>query len=214
MRTQLSMAVTAALASLGLALGAAAQGTPAASSNAPAPATAKAKPEKAAKAEKNGSLASADRKFMEKAAMGGLVEVQLGTLAKERGMSDEVKSFASRMVTDHGKANDELKSLAASKGVSLPAELDKKHRKTMDKLGKLSGPDFDRAYMKDMVKDHKEDVSEFRKEAKKAKDADLQKFAQSTLPTLEEHLAMAKKTDDVVQRSKRTGDRETGSKKP
>ena len=74
-------------------------------------------------------------------------------------------------------------------------------------------PDFDRAYMKDMVKDHKHDVSEFKKEAKKAKDPDVQKFAQSTLPTLEEHLAMAQKTDDVVQGSKRTGNRETGSTK-
>ena len=129
-------------------------------------------------------------------------------------MSDEVKSFGNRMVTDHSKANDELKSIASSKGVSLPTALDKKHQKVADKLGKLSGPDFDRAYMKDMVKDHKEDVSDFRKEAKKAKDPDVQKFAQSTLPTLEEHLAMAQKTHDVVQGSKKTGNRETGSKKP
>jgi putative membrane protein len=154
-----------------------------------------------------------DRKFMEKAAIGGMAEVQMGQLAKERGMSDEVKSFASRMVTDHSKANDELKSLAAAKGVTLPTDTDKKHKSKMDKLAKLSGPDFDRAYMKDMVKDHKEDVEEFRKEAKKSKDADVKKFAASTLPTLEEHLAMAEKTRDVVQGSKRTGDRETGSKK-
>lgn len=154
-----------------------------------------------------------DTKFMQKAASDGLAEVQLGQLAKERGMSDEVKSFANRMVADHGKANEELKSLAAAKGVTLPTDTDKKHKRKMEKLSKLSGPDFDRAYMKDMVKDHKEDVSAFRKEAKKSKDADVQKFAQSTLPTLEEHLAMAQKTRDVVQGSKRTGDRETGSTK-
>lgn len=156
---------------------------------------------------------SADRKFMEKAALDGLAEVQMGQLARDRGMSDEVKTFGSRMATDHGKANDELKSLASSKGVTLPTEVDKSHKSKMDKLAKLQGPDFDRAYMKDMVKDHKKDVDEFRKEGKKAKDADVQKWAQSTLPTLEEHLAMAEKTNDVVQRSKRTGDRETGSTK-
>jgi putative membrane protein len=118
------------------------------------------------------------------------------------------------MATDHGKANDELKALAASKGVTLPADVDKSHKSKMDKLSKLSGADFDRAYMKDMVKDHKKDVGEFRKESKKAKDADLQKWAQSTLPTLEDHLAMAQKTSDVVQGTKRTGNRETGSTKP
>jgi putative membrane protein len=188
MRNILSIALAAAIATLGLALGAAA-------------------------ADKNGSVSSADRKFMQKAAIDGMAEVQLGQLAKERGMSDEVKSFASRMVTDHSKANDELKSLASAKGVTLPAETDKKHRGTIDKLSKLSGPDFDRAYMKEMAEEHKKDVSEFKKEAKKAKDPDLQKWAQATLPTLEDHLAMARKTRDVVQGSKRTGDRETGSKK-
>lgn len=200
MRTKMYLAVTAALASLALAPAAFAQATGG---------DAKA----SAKSSKNGSVSSADRKFMEKAAAGGLAEVELGQLAKERGMSDEVKSFGNRMVTDHSKANDELKQLASNKGVQLPAETDKSHQKKMDKLGKLSGPDFDRAYMKDMVSDHKKDVSEFKKEAKKAKDPDLQKFAQSTLPTLEDHLAMAQKTNDVVSASKKTGNRETGSTK-
>jgi putative membrane protein len=190
MRTPMSLAVPAALASLVLASAAFAQ--PAA---------------------KGGSLDHADSKFMQKAASDGMAEVEMGQLAKERGMSDEVKSFANRMVTDHSKANDELKQLAASKGVALPTETDKSHKKKMDKLGKLQGPDFDRAYMKDMVKDHKKDVSEFRKEAKKAKDPDVKAFAQKTAPTLEDHLTMAQKTNDVVQGSKRTGNRETGSTK-
>jgi putative membrane protein len=209
------LAVPAVLASLVLAPQAVAQTAGGNTSSAPAPAATTTTQEAThAKAGKNGSVSSADRKFMEKAAIGGLAEVQMGQLAKDRGMSDEVKSFGTQMVNDHGKANDELKSLAAAKGVALPAETDKSHQKKMDKLAKLSGPDFDRAYMKDMVKDHKKDVSEFRKEAKKAKDPDVQKFAQATLPTLEEHLTMAEKTSDVVQGSKRTGNRETGSTKP
>jgi len=165
-------------------------------------------------ADKNGSVSASDRKFMEKAALGGMAEVQMGQLAKDRGMSDEVKTFANRMVTDHGKANEELKALAASKGVTLPADVDRSHKGKMDKMSKLSGPDFDRAYMKDMVKDHKKDVDAFRKQAKKAKDPDVQKWAQSTLPTLEDHLVAARKTNDIVQGTKRTGNRETGSKKP
>jgi Predicted outer membrane protein len=203
MRTKFLMA---ALASLAFATGAYAQNTTAtATDNASAGAK--------KTTSKNGSVSSGDRKFMQKAASDGMAEVQLGTLAKDKAASDEVKSFASRMVTDHGKANDQLKSLAASKGVDLPADTDKDHKKKMDKLGKLTGPDFDRAYMKDMVSDHKKDVSAFRKEAKGAKDADVKGFASQTLPTLEEHLAMAHKTSDVVQGSKRTGNRETGSTK-
>ncbi len=209
MRTKMYLAVSAALASLALAPVAFAQNS---ASPAPNGSTTAAKaPTK--KTDSNGALSSSDRKFMEKAAIGGLAEVQMGQLAKDHGMSDEVKEFGNRMVTDHGRANEELKSLAASKGVSLPTETDKSHQKKADKLAKLQGPDFDRAYMKDMVSDHKKDVSEFKKESKKAKDPDVQKFAQSTLPTLQEHLAMAEKTHDVVQGSKRTGNRETGSTK-
>lgn len=200
MRTKI---LTAAIAALALATGAYAQ-TPA---NTGTSASAKKS------GSNNGAVASGDRKFMQKAASDGLAEVQLGTLAKDKAASDEVKSFANRMVTDHGKANDQLKSVAAAKGVELPTDTDKDHKKKMDKLGKLSGPDFDRAYMKEMVSDHKKDVSAFRKEAKRAKDGDVKGFASQTLPTLEEHLAMAQKTNDVVQGSKRTGNRETGSTK-
>jgi putative membrane protein len=160
------------------------------------------------------SLSSGDKRFMEKAARDGLAEVQLATLAKDKALSDEVKSFAGRMLADHSKANDQLKSLAAAKGVALPAEIDRKHQRDMDKISKQAGPDFDRAYMRHMVSDHKKDVSAFKREAKHGKDADVRAFAAGTLPTLEEHLRAARVTRDVVQGSKRTGDRETGSKKP
>ena len=160
------------------------------------------------------SVSSGDRKFMEKAARDGLAEVQLATLAKDKALHDEVKSFASRMLTDHSKANDQLKSLAAAKGVALPGEIDTKHQRDVDKISKQVGPDFDRAYMRHMVSDHKKDVSAFKREAKHGKDADVRNFAASTLPTLQEHLAAARVTNDVVQGTKRTGNRETGSTKP
>jgi putative membrane protein len=118
------------------------------------------------------------------------------------------------MDRDHSDANRDLAALAAAKGVAIPNDIDKKDQKEIDKLRKQMGPDFDRAYMSHMVKDHKKDVDAFRHEAKHGKDADVRNFAASKLPTLEDHLRMAQSTRDVVQGTKRTGDRETGSSKP
>jgi len=101
------------------------------------------------------SVSRGDRKFMERAAQGGMAEVQLGKLAAEKALSPEVKQFGQRMVDDHGKANDRLKQLATTKGVNLPTELDRSTQREMDKLAKLSGADFDREYMKHMVSDHR-----------------------------------------------------------
>ena len=141
-----------------------------------------------------------DHSFVEKAAMGGMAEVELGNLAQQKASSDQVKQFASRMVQDHSKANDELKQIASSKGIDVPTALDKKHRGDVDRLGKLSGAQFDRAYMSHMVDDHKKDVSDFKKAASSAKDSDVKGFASKTLPTLEEHLQLAQKTNDAVKK--------------
>lgn len=146
------------------------------------------------------SISSGDRKFMEKAAQGGIAEVELGKLATRKAASPEVKQFGQRMVDDHSKANDKLKSLATAKGVNLPTGLDRSTRREMDKLSKLSGAEFDREYMKHMVSDHKKDVSEFKSEAKKAKDADVKDFAATTLPTLEEHLQLAQSAEQSAKK--------------
>lgn len=142
-----------------------------------------------------------DQAFVEKAAMGGMAEVELGNLAQQKASSDEVKQFASRMVQDHGKANDELKQIASSKGIDLPTALDKKHRSDVDRLGKMSGAQFDRAYMSHMVDDHKKDVAEFKKASSSARDSDVKGFASKTLPTLQEHLQLAQKTNDAVKKA-------------
>ena len=145
------------------------------------------------------SVSSSDRKFMEKAAKGGLAEVELGKLAADKAASAEVKQFGKRMVDDHSKANDKLKALATAKGVNLSTGLDRSTRREMDKLAKLSGADFDREYMKHMVSDHKTTVSDFKSEAKKAKDADVKDFAATTLPTLEEHLKLAQSAEQSAK---------------
>ena len=134
---------------------------------------------------------SADQPFAREAAVGGLAEVELGNLAKEKASSTDVKQFADRMVTDHGKANDELKQWAQQKKVTLPTAIDPKNKATRDRLAKLSGDAFDKAYMRDMVLDHQHDVAAFKHEAASGKDPDLKAWAAKTLPTLQDHLKMA-----------------------
>src|SRR6185437_11610509 len=125
--------------------------------------------------------------FVMKAAGGGMAEVELGRLATEKASSPDVKQFGQRMIDDHGKANDELKGLATRKNITLPAAPDAKHKATQDRLSKLSGTAFDRAYMADMVADHNADVAEFMHASKMAKDPDVKAWAAKTLPTLQEH---------------------------
>jgi len=149
---------------------------------------------------KSANRMTADNTFATKAAQGGLAEVQLGNLAKDKASSADVKSFGERMVTDHSKANDELKQIASKKGITLPTTMDSKSQATYDRLSKLSGADFDRAYMKDMVADHRTDVSEFKRESERGADADFKQFAAKTLPTLEEHQKMAVDTEAKLKK--------------
>ena len=146
---------------------------------------------------------SADRTFASKAAMGGQAEVELGKLAQERASNDAVRQFGQRMATDHGKANAELMQMAKIKNLSLSTtELDSRHRQLRDKLAKLSGNAFDRAYMSEMVKDHKKDVAEFKKQAERGKDPELKSWASQKLPTLQEHLRMAQEVEGQVKAAK------------
>jgi putative membrane protein len=138
------------------------------------------------------ALNSADRRFVTEAAMGGMAEVELGRLAAERGASDAVKQFGQRMVDDHSSANTELMQLATAKGITLATTLDAKHQAMVKKMSGLSGAAFDRAYAKEMVKDHNKAVALFQSAAQRGADTDLKAFAQKTLPTLQEHLRMAR----------------------
>jgi putative membrane protein len=138
-----------------------------------------------------GTLASGDRTFVEKATIGGMTEIQASQLAQDKASSPAVKDFATKMVADHTKAGDQLTKIATSKDVTPPGTLDKSHKGNVDKLSEKSGADFDKAYMKAMVSDHKDTVSLFEKESKSGKDSDLKAFASTTLPTIQGHLQMA-----------------------
>ncbi len=130
---------------------------------------------------------TSDREFVNKAACGGMLEVKLGELAQQKASAADIKEFGRKMVDDHGKANAELKQLAQSKNITCPAELVGDEIKMCDKLTALSGDDFDKQYISCMIKDHKEDISDFEKEAKDGKDAETKAWAAKTLPTLKSH---------------------------
>jgi putative membrane protein len=141
---------------------------------------------------------AADEAWVMKIAKGGIAEVELGKLAAEKASSDAVKQFGQRMVDDHSKANDELNTLARNKKITLPTEIGPEEKALRDRLTKLSGPAFDQAYMKAMVNDHLKDVSEFRTESRSGKDPEVKAWAAKTLPTLEEHLKMARDATGAV----------------
>jgi putative membrane protein len=132
-----------------------------------------------------------DAEFAQRAAEANLAEVKLGNLAEQQGTTQNIKDFGKRMVTDHSQAQENLKTAAASSKIELPATLDTKDQAVYDRLAKLSGEAFDRAYARDMVRDHRGDVIEFRHEANDGKDAAIKTFASKTLPTLETHLKLA-----------------------
>ena len=139
-----------------------------------------------------GAMSSRDQKFMMDAAMSGLKEVELGRWAVQKGTSPEVKQFGQQMVDHHSKANTELAQLATSKGITLPTQVDEKHQKDMTKITRLSGEAFDRAYSKEMLKDHENAAKDFEKQSTDGTDADLKAFASKGLPTLQQHLEMAR----------------------
>jgi putative membrane protein len=158
-----------------------------------------------AAAGKDGALQGEDRNFMMKAATGGMAEVRLGELAQSKGSSQEVKQFGAQMVKDHGQANDELKRIAAAKGVQLPTELDREHRQLMEKLQALSGAQFDREYVKAMLDAHKKDVALFEQQVRAGRNADTRAFAEKTLPTLRQHLTHVQTLDRAISAPARAG---------
>jgi putative membrane protein len=143
--------------------------------------------EKPAKTEKSSKVSSADKKFVQEAAKGGMMEVDWGKAASSRAQNADVKQFGQRMVTDHSKANNELKSIASKKGISIPKDESNVNFKT------------DAAYMSMMVKDHEKDLAEFQKQAKSGSDPDLKAFADKTSKIIEHHLAEARRINSALK---------------
>jgi len=153
---------------------------------------------------------SAD-KFVSMAAQDGLAEVQLGELAMRKSQNQQVRQFAQRMMEDHGKANDKLLGLAMQKNLIVEKRLNPENSRLLQKLSNLSGAQFDQEYAKDMVSDHKQAVSLF-KRAEDLKDPELAQFAKSLLPTLEEHQKMADALNSSIRTASAEGDKSSPSK--
>jgi putative membrane protein len=162
-----------------------AQNPPPATPETPRPAAGAPAP-RADQAPKDHAVPATDVAFVRKAAEGGMHEVAIAKLGQEKAEHADVKAFAAKLEKDHTQANTELTSLAESKHITLAAS--GKPNAVHARLEKLSGAEFDRAFVAAMVDDHQKDVKAFEKAASGAKDADVKAFAAKTLPTLKEHL--------------------------
>lgn len=141
----------------------------------------------------------ADTTFASKAAVGGMAEVALGKMAAAKSSDAKIKDFGNMMVTDHGKANDELKAIAQKENMTLPATLDAQHQAKRDSLSKLSGKDFDQAYVNAMIEGHKKTLALMQSEAANGKDAGLKAFAAKTAPVVQTHLDAIQKIHDSMK---------------
>jgi len=150
-------------------------------------------------AAERGQLSSSDYEFARDAATAGQFEVTAGRLAADKAMLPGVKQFGEQMVSDHSKAGEKLKAVVTSKGGTMPTELTSTQRREIDRLSRLTGADFDKAYTTLMVSDHKKVLKEFQKAAKHADDADLKAFAAETVPVVEHHLSMATSLEEQAK---------------
>ena len=140
-----------------------------------------------------------DAEFATKAAVGGMAEVELGKLALTKATNTQLKEFAKMMVSDHGKANEELMLIAKQKNITLPAAVDEDHQKKMNELDKKSGKDFDKAYAEAMVDGHEKTLKLMQDEAKDGKDAEIKAFASKTAPVVQTHLDMINKINNSMK---------------
>lgn len=140
------------------------------------------------------TISALDRQFIINAGQGGMAEVSLGQLATKRATSDEVKQFAQRMIRDHTRANKQLLQLATQKGVTPPTDMGPKYEAAMERLSQIPSASFDQAYMNEAgINSHLESVAVFQRQDQLGQDQDLKAFAAKTLPTIQEHLQMARK---------------------
>lgn len=134
-------------------------------------------------------LSKADQSFLKEAIQGDLAEAQMGQLAQQKGQSEDVKQFGQMLQQDHGQHLKQAQQLAQQDGMTPPREPSREAKREHDKLSKLSGARFDKAFAKDAVADHKKDIAKYQKEAER--NGPLAQFAQQTLPVLQKHLQAA-----------------------
>jgi putative membrane protein len=137
------------------------------------------------------TISSIDQQFVRRVAVNALMDVELGKLATKKALSNDVRKYGEQMVDDHSKASDHLRQLAAKKGMTVAPKLPNSALSTRNRLNRFLGDQFDAAYIDEMLRDHKQDVEDFRRESKLTHDPDIRGFVTETLPILEGHLKIA-----------------------
>jgi putative membrane protein len=137
-------------------------------------------------------LSPAGKLFIKDAASINLMEIQLGRVAQDKGVTQDVKDYGESMVLDHSEANEELQDIASQKNLKLPTQVERKHTQMIARLSKLSGTRFDRRYLQAMVENHQKSIGRFKKAIRKVRDPDLKAWSVAMLPVLEHHLLEAK----------------------
>ena len=120
-----------------------------------------------------------------------MAEVAKSKLACEKATDSGIKAFAEKMVKDHTECNEKIAEAARKKGISLPTAMDPIHAAAIARLSKMSGSDFDKAYMMAQIGAHKEALLLFGHEAHKGEDPDLKELAHKAMPHLEHHIKAA-----------------------
>lgn len=143
--------------------------------------------------DKGGAVTTSEQQMVLNAAQGDRAEVELGNLALQKSQNEQIKQFAQRMVDDHGKNEQQVKSLAKDLNVTVPNDLSAEQQRDKQRLEGLSGEQFDHAYAQLMLRDHRKDVAEFRHAQQTAQNSELKQYLDQTLPVLEQHLQMAEK---------------------
>jgi len=136
-----------------------------------------------------------EKRFVKDALQSGLTDVELAKVAVNKATSDSIKQFAQKTIDDRSKTNDELKQIASNEKINVPDSLDSKQQSKIDKMSKLSGADFDRAYMKDQVKNQQNELREFQQEAQRGNDPQVKSFASKTVAALDENVKTAKELE-------------------
>jgi putative membrane protein len=130
-----------------------------------------------------------DAEFMAKLAEANMMEIEMGKVAKTNGSSPKVIEFGEMMVNHHTKMLTDLKSLAATKNINVPADIDEKLKEKLNDLAQKHGKDFDEKYIDEMVSDHKKDIKEFEDKIKDEEcDPDIKNMLKEGLPVLNHHL--------------------------
>jgi putative membrane protein len=145
-----------------------------------------------------GAVTTAEQQFVTKAAQGDRAEVDLANLALQKSNNSDVKEFAQRMVDDHSKNQQDVDNLASKLSLTAPSDVSAEQRQEKDRLQGLSGDQFDRAYARLMLQDHRKDVNEFKREKQMARNSDLKQYVNQTLPVLEQHLLLAEQLNSKV----------------